>query len=57
MKCATSSQGRERIFQRSPAIIGRKVQNCHPPQSVDKVQRIVEDFRAGSAMWRSSGFR
>lgn len=40
-------QGRERIFQRSPAIIGRKVQNCHPPQSVDKVQRIVEDFRAG----------
>ncbi len=41
------SQGRERIFQRSPAIIGRKVQNCHPPQSVDKVQRIVEDFRAG----------
>jgi len=41
------SQGRERIFQRSPAIIGRKVQHCHPPQSVDKVLRIVEDFRAG----------
>ncbi|MCU0522308.1 MAG: DUF438 domain-containing protein [Anaerolineae bacterium] len=41
------SQGRERIFQRSPAIIGRKVQNCHPPQSVDRVQRIVDDFRAG----------
>ena len=41
------SQGRERIFPRSPAIIGRAVQNCHPPQSVDRVQRIVEDFRAG----------
>ncbi len=41
------SQGRERVFQRSPAIIGRKVQNCHPPQSVHKVQQIVEDFRAG----------
>ena len=41
------SQGRNRIFQRSPAIIGRKVQNCHPPQSVDRVLRIVEDFRAG----------
>jgi DUF438 domain-containing protein len=41
------TQGRERIFQRSPAIIGRKVQNCHPPQSVDKVQRILDDFRAG----------
>jgi hypothetical protein len=41
------SQSRERIFQRSPAIIGRKVQNCHPPQSVDKVQAILDDFRAG----------
>jgi uncharacterized protein len=41
------TQGRERIFQRSPAIIGRKVQNCHPPQSVDRVQQILDDFRAG----------
>ncbi len=41
------SQTRERIFPRSPAIIGRKVQNCHPPQSVDRVQRILDDFRAG----------
>lgn len=40
------SQGRERIFQRSPAIIGRKVQNCHPPQSVHRVQEILDDFRA-----------
>ncbi len=36
-----------RIFKRTAAIIGRKVQNCHPPASVDKVVRIVEDFRAG----------
>ncbi|MGC9394923.1 MAG: DUF438 domain-containing protein [Anaerolineae bacterium] len=41
------SQTRERIFPRSPAIIGRKVQNCHPPQSLDRVQRIIDDFRAG----------
>lgn len=41
------SQSRERIFQRSPAIIGRKVQNCHPPQSLDIVQGILDDFRAG----------
>ncbi len=41
------SQTRDRIFQRSPAIIGRKVQNCHPPQSIGKVQQIVDDFRAG----------
>lgn len=41
------SQSRERIFDRTPAIIGREVQNCHPPQSVDRVMRIVRDFRAG----------
>jgi len=41
------SQTRERIFPRSPAIIGRKVQKCHPPASVHRVQRIVDDFRAG----------
>jgi len=53
------SQSRERIFQRAPAIIGRSVQNCHPPQSVDKVQRILDDFRAGTrdeaAFWIQMG--
>lgn len=42
------SQTRDRIFQRSPAIIGRKVQNCHPPQSLGKVQQILNDFRSGT---------
>ncbi len=37
----------ERIFERTPAIIGRKVQKCHPPASVHRVQRILDDFRAG----------
>ena len=41
------SQSKDVIFPRSPAIIGRKVQNCHPPQTVDRVQQIVDDFRAG----------
>lgn len=41
------SETPERVFKRTPAIIGRKVQNCHPPASVDKVIEIVEDFRAG----------
>ena len=41
------SQTRERIFDRTPAIIGRTVQNCHPPQSVHRVQQILDDFRAG----------
>jgi uncharacterized protein len=40
------SQGRERIFPRTPAIIGREVQNCHPPKSVHVVEKIVEDFKS-----------
>lgn len=40
------SQGKERIFPRSPGIIGRSVQNCHPPKSVHVVEKIVEDFKA-----------
>ena len=42
------SETPDRIFQRTPAIIGRKVQKCHPPASVHRVQRIVDDFRAGT---------
>ncbi len=41
------SQTRERIFPRSPAIIGRKVQKCHPPASLHRVQQILDDFRTG----------
>lgn len=39
------SATRERTFERDPAIIGRKVQQCHPPASVHRVQRILDDFR------------
>lgn len=42
------SQGRERIFARSKAIIGRMVQHCHPPSSVDVVQKILDDFHSGA---------
>jgi hypothetical protein len=41
------SEGPDRVFARSKAIIGRKVQHCHPPRSVDIVDRIVTDFREG----------
>ncbi len=37
----------QRIFARTPAVIGRKVQNCHPPKSVHVVQKIIDAFRAG----------
>jgi DUF438 domain-containing protein len=38
----------ERIFPRSPGVIGRKVQNCHPPKSVDMVEKILSEFKAGT---------
>lgn len=41
------SQGAERIFPRTKAVIGRKVSNCHPPASVHIVEKLVEDFKAG----------
>jgi hypothetical protein len=41
------SQGKERIFDRSPAIIGRAVTKCHPPQSVHRVEIILDEFRSG----------
>lgn len=37
----------DRIFERTKAIIGRKVQNCHPPESVHVVNQIVKDFKEG----------
>jgi len=42
------SHGQERVFSRSTAVIGRKVQKCHPPQSVHRVQQILDAFRAGT---------
>jgi DUF438 domain-containing protein len=37
----------ERIFPRSPGIIGREVANCHPPSSVHVVEKILEGFKGG----------
>ena len=39
---------KDRIFPRSPAVIGRDVENCHPPHSVHVVRKIIEDFRSGT---------
>lgn len=41
------SEGRRRVFARTPAIIGREVRHCHPPKSLAIVERILADFRAG----------
>jgi hypothetical protein len=51
--------GHNRIFDRSRAILGRKVQYCHPPKSVHIVNKIVKDFKEGAqekaAFWINMG--
>ena len=42
------NNGDERIFPRSPGIIGREVKFCHPPKSVDNVLKILEKFKHGT---------
>ncbi|MFQ5978164.1 MAG: DUF438 domain-containing protein [Candidatus Heimdallarchaeota archaeon] len=37
----------DRIFPRSPGVIGRAVINCHPHKSYDKVQKIMTYFKEG----------
>lgn len=46
-RVAYFSNGSERIFPRSRAVIGRDVRNCHPPESLGRVLGLIEDFRAG----------
>jgi len=41
------SDGKERIFPRSPEVIGRKVQNCHPVKSLHVVNEIIQTFKEG----------
>ena len=42
------SKPKDMIFTRTKAIIGRKVQMCHPEKSVHLVNKIVEEFRNGT---------
>ncbi len=37
----------DRIFTRSKSVIGRKVQNCHPPESMGIVEKILNSFKSG----------
>lgn len=41
------TQGKERIFVRAKTVLGRKVENCHPPASVHIVEKVVEDLKSG----------
>ena len=55
------SDTKGRIFPRSRAIIGRRVQDCHPPASVHVVNRILDSFRSGqrevAEFWMQMGER
>lgn len=58
-KVAYYSSTAERVFPRSPGIIGRSVQNCHPSKSLDVVTKILDAFKAGtkdsSEFWLQMG--
>lgn len=41
------TQGKDRIFARAKTVLGRKVENCHPPASVHVVEEIVEELKSG----------
>jgi PAS domain S-box-containing protein len=41
------SQSKERIFVRTKAVLGRKVQQCHPQKSIHAVNKILKDFKSG----------
>ncbi|MCX6280575.1 MAG: DUF438 domain-containing protein [Bacteroidetes bacterium] len=43
------TQGKERVFDRNRAILGRDVRMCHPPSSVHIVDKIISDFKSGHA--------
>jgi len=53
------SEGKERAFVRTRAIIGRKVQNCHPQKSAHIVEKILSDFKEAkrdvAEFWLSLG--
>ncbi len=36
-----------RIFKRPEGAIGRNVRKCHPPKSLDKVEKIIEEMKTG----------
>ena len=41
------SKGDKRMFKRTPAVIGRKVQDCHPQKSLHKVEQVISDLKSG----------
>ncbi|MGB9846183.1 MAG: PAS domain-containing protein [Desulfotomaculales bacterium] len=42
-----NKENKEKLFSRTRAAIGRKVQQCHPQKSAHLVQQIIDDFKSG----------
>ncbi|MCX8175962.1 MAG: PAS domain-containing protein [Candidatus Bathyarchaeota archaeon] len=55
------NKAEERIFVRTKAVLGRKVQLCHPQKSIHIVNRILEAFKKGekdvAEFWIQKGGR
>ncbi len=34
---------------RTRAVVGRSVQNCHPPKSLAAVEKVMDDLKSGRA--------
>ena len=50
-----------RVFKRSMSVVGRPVQSCHPRQSIEIVNKILDEFKAGkkdtAEFWLNLGGR
>jgi PAS domain S-box-containing protein len=55
------NQPKERLFPRTKAVIGRKVQQCHPQKSTHRVDELLSDFKNGrrdsAEFWINMGER
>jgi hypothetical protein len=53
--------GADRVFKRTPSVLGRPVQHCHPPSSVHMVNNILKTFKQGdkdvASFWIQLGDR
>lgn len=36
-----------RLFKRPKSVVGRDVRDCHPKRSLDKVEQLLEEMKAG----------
>ena len=37
-----------RIFKRPVGVVGRDVRNCHPKESLDMVEKILDEMKSGT---------